>query len=75
MLQLECQTTVLTGEVPYIGVNFQMDVVGRYLIKCLATLLTAPTISTDTVRPQVNIHTMSRLKFLSTLLTTEWSLL
>lgn len=49
--------------------------VGRYLIKCLATLLTAPTVSSDTMRPQVNVNTMPRLEFLPTLFTTKWTLL
>ena len=49
MFQLESHPTVLTGEFADVRVNFEVDVIGRDLVEGLATLFTAPAVSSDTV--------------------------
>lgn len=52
-----------------------MDVVSRYLVECFATLLTTPAVASNSMRSQVNVHTVPSLELLSTLFTTKWTIL
>ena len=49
MFQFERHPTVFTSEVPHVGVDLEMDMIGRDLVEGLATLFTAPTVATDAV--------------------------
>jgi len=70
VLQFERHPAVLTSEVPDVGVDLEMDVIGGDLVEGLATLLAAPTVAADAVRPQVNVDTVTGLEFLPALLAT-----
>ena len=70
VLQLEGHATVFTSKISDVGVNLQVDVVCGDLVECFATFFTAPTVSTDPVGPQMNIHTMPRFELFPTLIAT-----
>ena len=74
MFQFECHSTIFTCKVSDVRMNFQMDMICRYLIKCFATFFTTPAVSSNTMRSQVNVDTVSCLELLTTLFTTKWSL-
>ena len=47
--------------------DLEVDVVGGYLVECLAALLAAPAVASDTVGPQVDVHTVTGLELLPAL--------
>ena len=49
--------------------NLEVYMVGRDLIESLSTFFTAPAVSTNTMRSQMNVDTMSGFEFLPTFLT------
>ena len=73
VLQFERHPAVLAGEVPHVGVDLQVDVVGGDLVEGLAALLAAPAVASDTVGPQVDVDTVAGLELLTTLVTTVGS--
>jgi len=75
MFEFECHPTILTSKISDIWVNFQVDMVSRYLVECFTTFFTAPTVATNSMGPQVNVDTMPRFKLLPTLFTAEGSVL
>ena len=70
VFQLEGHAAVFTGKVSDVGVDLQVDMVGRDLVECFATFLTAPTVSSDPVGPQVDVHTMPSFELFPTLIAT-----
>ena len=74
MFEFESHATVFTGKVSDVGVNLEMNMIGRDLVECLPTLFTAPAVATNAMGPQVDVDTVSGLELLTTLLTTEGSL-
>ena len=67
MLQLERHPAILAGKVPHVGVDLEVDVVGGDLVECFAALLTAPAVASDTMGPQVDVHTVTGLELLPAL--------
>ena len=67
MLQFKRHPAVLAGKISDVRVDLEMDVVGGYLVECFAALLTAPAVASNTVGPQVDVHTVTGLEFLSAL--------
>ena len=70
VLQLEGHAAIFAGKISDVGVDLEVDVVGGDLVECLATFFTAPTVSSDPVGPQMNIHTMPRFELFPTLIAT-----
>ena len=70
VFQLEGHATIFAGKISDVGVDLQVDVVGGYLVECFATFFTAPTVSTDPVGSQMDIHTMPRFELFPTLIAT-----
>ena len=70
VFQLEGHPAIFAGKISDVGVDLQVDMVGGDLVECFATFFTAPTVSSDPVRPQMNIHTMPRFELFPTLIAT-----
>lgn len=51
--------------------DFEVNMVGRYLVECFPTFFTAPAVSSNSMRSQVDVDTVSCFELLSTLFTTE----
>ena len=67
VLQLEGHATIFASKVSDVGVDLQVDMVGGDLVECLAALLAAPAVASDTVGPQVDVHTVTGLELLPAL--------
>ena len=72
VLQFERHPAVLASEVPHVGVDLQVYVVGGDLVEGLAALLAAPAVAADAVRPEVDVDTVTGLELLPALITTVW---
>ena len=72
VLQFERHPAVLAGEVPHVGVDLQVYVVGGDLVEGLAALLATPAVAADAVRPEVNVDAVTGLELLPALITTVW---
>ena len=70
MFQLEGHATIFASKVSDVGVDLEVNVVGGDLVECFATFFTAPTVSSDPVGPQMNIHTVPRFELFPTLIAT-----
>ena len=69
VFEFKCHPTIFTRKVSNIRVDLEVNVVCRDLVKSLATFFTAPAVSTNTMRSQMNVDTMSGFEFLPTFLT------
>ena len=49
MFQLERHPAILAGKISDVGVDLEVDVVGGYLVECLAALLAAPAVASNAV--------------------------
>ena len=70
VFQLEGHATVFASKVSDVGVDLQVDMVGRDLVECFATFFTAPTVSSDPMGSQVDVHTMPSFELFPTLIAT-----
>ena len=42
VFQFKCHSTIFTSKISYVGMNFEVNMVSRYLIKCFSTFFTTP---------------------------------
>ena len=74
VFQLEGHATVFTGKVSDVGVDLQVDMISGDLVECFTTFFAAPTVSTDPVGSQMDVHTMPCFELFPTLITTVWAI-